>query len=257
MSYEGIEQILEVPEQGKSSPVQTSEAVFMYEWIRKHGLRRTLEVGLGYGRSAAYIMRATGSSHIAMDPFQSRYNDLGLKNADRLGHLPLLDFRPDRSHNVLPQLLRENRRFDFIFIDGDHKYDAILLDFYYSDLLLERGGYVMLHDMWMRSTRLVVSFIRRNKRNYRYVKTPLRNLALFQKQGEDTRSWTFFREFYTVRSVFSHPILAWLHTGQQTPLKRFLLGLNERLSHVASSIERGRTRGNQHHSTSPSTPRDS
>lgn len=230
ISYEEIEQMLEVPEQKKFIPVKTSEAAFIYEWIRAHGLRRTLEVGFGYARSAAYIMSATGSSHIAMDPFQSNYNNLGLKNAERLGLLPLLDFRHDYSHNVLPQLLRENRRFEFIFIDGSHKYDGIFLDFYYSDLLLEQGGYVMLHDTWMRSTQLVMSFIRRNKRNYHYVKTPLRNLALFRKQGEDTRNWTFFREFYTVRSVFLHPIIAWLHTGQTTPLKRFLLVLKERLN---------------------------
>jgi hypothetical protein len=131
---------------------------------------------------------------------------------------------------VLPQLLGENRRFEFIFIDGDHKYDGILLDFYYSDLLLEQGGYVMLHDTWMRSTQLVMSFIRRNKRNYHYVKTPLRNLALFQKQGEDTRNWMFFREFYTIRSVFLHPIIAWLNAGQKTPLKKLLLVLKERLN---------------------------
>ena len=149
-------------------------------------------MGFGYARSAAYIMSATGSPHVAMDPFQASYNHLGLKNAERLGLLPLLDFRHDYSHNALPQLVRENRRFDFIFIDGDHKYDGILVDFYYSDLLMEHGGYVLLHDTWMRSTQLVTSFIRRNKRNYRSVKTPLRNLALFQKQGEDTRTWMHF-----------------------------------------------------------------
>lgn len=230
MSYEEIEQMLEVPEQDKATPVKTSEAAFIYEWIRQHDLRRTLEVGFGYARSAAYIMSATGSSHIAMDPFQASYNDLGLKNAERLGLLPRLDFRRDYSHNVLPQLLRENRRFDFIFVDGDHKYDGILVDFYYGDLLLEPGGYVMLHDTWMRSTQLVMSFIRRNKRNYRYVKTPLRNLALFQKQGDDTRNWMFFREFYTVRSAFVHPMIAWLNTGQTTRLKKLLLRLKKRVN---------------------------
>ena len=230
MAYEDIERMLEVPEQDKTTPVKASEAAFIYEWIRQHGLRRTLEVGFGYARSAAYIMSATGGPHIAMDPFQASYNHLGLKNAERLGLTPRLDFRHDYSHNVLPQLVKENRRFDFIFIDGDHKYDGILVDFYYSDLLLDHGGYVLLHDTWMRSTQLVTAFIRRNKRNYRYVKTPLRNLALFQKQGEDTRTWMHFREFYTGRSVFRHPIIEWLNSGETTPLKRILLAVKRRLN---------------------------
>lgn len=232
MFYEEIERMLVIPEQRKSSPVKPAEAAFIYEWLRKHGLRRTLEVGFGFGRSAVYIMSATGSPHVAIDPFQANYDGLGLQNAERLGLLPLLDLRHDYSHNALPQLLRENRRFEFIFIDGDHKYDAILVDFYFSDLLLDQGGYLMLHDTWMRSTQLVLSFIKRNKKNYHYVRTPLRNLTLFEKQGEDTRDWLFFREFYTARSALRYPILVWLNSGRKTPAKRFLLALKERLSDI-------------------------
>ena len=58
----------------------------------------------------------------------------------KLGPSPIagtfLDFRRDFSHNVLPQLAQEGRKFEFIFIDGDHKFDGILVDFYYAVVLV-------------------------------------------------------------------------------------------------------------------------
>jgi predicted O-methyltransferase YrrM len=229
MTPEEINRILEVPEEDKFTPVKITEASFMYDWIKKNHLSKTLEVGFGYARSAAYIMNATGQLHIAMDPFQSHYNDLGLKNVERLGLTTQLDFRRDYSHNVLPQLLKDNRKFDFIFIDGDHKYDGIFIDFYYADLLLEKNGYVLFHDTWMRSTQLVTAFVSNDRKDYRRIKTPLRNLCLFQKTGDDKRNWMFFREFYNFRSIVIHPVIEWLNTGEQTGMKKFVLSVKEKL----------------------------
>ncbi|MGF1559026.1 MAG: hypothetical protein ACFCUL_08055, partial [Flavobacteriaceae bacterium] len=60
------------------------------------------------------------------------------------------------------QLLLEELRIDFAFIDGGHKFDDIFIDFYYIDLLLNIEGYVLFHDSWMRSTQHVISWIKNN-----------------------------------------------------------------------------------------------
>lgn len=227
MNPEEIGKILEIPEWDTVSAIKTTEAQFIYDFVKKENLTRTLETGFAFARSSAHIMAASGKEHIAIDPFQSHYGDMGLKNIEKLGLTDKLIFKPDFSHNVLPALLKENKKFDFIFIDGDHKFDGILIDFYYSNLLLENNGYVLMHDTWMRSTRLVEKFIQKNLKNYRYVKTPLRNFSLFQKLEDDKRDGMFFSEFFTCKSIIVHPMIIWLSNGKPNILKKIILKVKD------------------------------
>ena len=220
-----INDLLEIPEQDSSTPIKTAEAAFIYDFLREKKLSSTLETGLAYAKSASHILAATQSQHIAIDPFQDQYQNLGLQNLEKLGLRDLLTFYPDFSHNVLPELAKQDKRFEFIFIDGDHKFDGILVDFYYADLLLEQEGYILLHDTWMRSTQLVMRFIRKNRADYRQVPTPQKNFALYQKIAEDQRDGMHFREFYTRKKYFFYHFVTWLANGKSNPLKRFLLFL--------------------------------
>ena len=168
------------------------------------------------------LWQLTNSPHIAIDPFQSYYDDLALSNIKKLGFDNLLTFHRDYSHNVLPKKVLEGEKFEFVFIDGDHKFDGILVDFYYSDLLLEPNGYVLFHDTWMRSTQLVAQFIRKNRKDYQRIKTPLRNFDLYQKIDKDQRDGMFFSEFYTSRRILVHGLIRWMTTGKTNALKRLI-----------------------------------
>ncbi|TGE18371.1 class I SAM-dependent methyltransferase [Hymenobacter elongatus] len=46
---------------------------------------------------------------------------------------------------MLPRLVKDGRRFDFIVIDGNHTLDGVLVDFSYPDLLLNDGHYILFH----------------------------------------------------------------------------------------------------------------
>jgi len=223
MTPEQINRTIEIPEWDPYSAIKTEEAAFLYDFLSEKQIKRTLEVGFAIGKSASHIMAATAAPHQAIDPFQDHYRRIGLKNIERLGLQDQIKLYEDYSHNVLPQLHQQGRQYEFIFVDGDHKFDGILVDFYYADLLLEPNGYVLFHDTWMRSTRLVEQFIKKNRADYRFVKTPLRNFSLFQKVGEDQRNGMHFREFYTLRSLLSHSMILWMSSGKQSPLKRALL----------------------------------
>ncbi|NNE92466.1 MAG: class I SAM-dependent methyltransferase [Verrucomicrobiales bacterium] len=221
---------LTIPPENASTAVKESEALFIHDFLRDHPeCGRTLEVGMGYGRSASHIMAATGKAHVAMDPFQDTYDRLGLRNLEGLGFDEQLEFHDDFSHNVLPKLHGEGRKFDFAFIDGDHKFDGILIDFYYADLMLDPGGYVLLHDTWMRSTQMVMGFVRKNRKDYEEVPTHLRNLCLFKKTGTDERNGMFFREFYNTRNILVHPAISYMSEGKDSALKRFLLWLKRKI----------------------------
>ncbi|MCD4794468.1 MAG: class I SAM-dependent methyltransferase [Bacteroidales bacterium] len=212
-----------------ASPIKTLEAKFIYHFLLKKKITTTLETGFAYAKSASHIIAATKSKHIAIDPFQKNYKDLGLKNIKSLDFDKYLTFYNDYSHNILPQLVKENSQFEFIFIDGDHKFDGEFVDFYYADLLLKNNGYILLHDTWMRSTRLLMSFINSNRKDYKYIKTPLRNFALYQKNGEDSRNGMHFKEFYTFKSFLTFNIIMWLTTGKDNFIKRIVYKIKEKL----------------------------
>ena len=224
-----IEQILEIPEWDTYSAIKPEEAAFIYRFVQEHQLKDTLEVGFAFARSASHITAAHGGKHEAMDPYQDRYGNMGVSNMEKLGLNGQFTLHREFSHTVLPRMLAEGRKFDFIFIDGDHKFDGILVDFYYAALLLKPGGFLMMHDTWMRTTRLVESFVKRNRADFSYVKTPLRNLSVFKKVGEDPRDGMHFREFYTYRSLVPHHGIQYLTNGKKTPFKKFLFWLKDQV----------------------------
>jgi len=118
-------QRIQVPAADRYISVRPAEGEFMHRWVKEHGLSRTLEVGLAFGASTACIMSAHEGVHTCMDPFQEEYNGQGVANVESLGFRPRLEFHPSPSRDVLPRLVAAGRTFDFAFIDGDHRYDAI------------------------------------------------------------------------------------------------------------------------------------
>lgn len=218
---------LVVPEHDSATPVKPSEALFIYNFLKQTRITSTLEIGFAYGRSAAHIVSATQSLHHVIDPFQQNYDNLGMKNMQHLGIDSLVKLHPDFSHSVLPEMVNAGQKFDFIFIDGDHKFDGIFVDFYYADFLANEGGYILFHDTWMRSTQLVMSFIDKNRKDFKRIDTPLRNIALYQKTGTDNRNGMHFKGFYTFKSLFVHHLIIWMSEGEMTPLKKLLLKLKD------------------------------
>jgi hypothetical protein len=59
---------------------------------------------------------------------------------------------------VLPRLLAEGRSFDLAFLDGNHRFDGVLLDVVYSGRLLKEGAIVFVDDTQLASVRRAVGF---------------------------------------------------------------------------------------------------
>lgn len=221
-----------IPNHNASSPVKSDEARFIYDFLQAHALTKTLEVGLAYGKSASHIIAATQSPHIAIDPFQHNYDNIGLKNLEALGLVDFLTLYPDYAHHALPKILTEHDKgaFEFIFIDGDHKLDFIFVDFFYADLLLAPNGYVLFHDTWMRSTQLMLSFIRTNRPDYEIVSDTPNNLALVRKVGADKRDRMHFKEFYTLKALLRYRPILWLTNGVDSGLKKAIYRIRDAMA---------------------------
>jgi hypothetical protein len=63
---------------------------------------------------------------------------------------------------VLPRLVAEGRRFDLAFVDGNHRFDAVLLDLVYLGRLVRGGGIVFLDDYQLPAVARAVSFCTTN-----------------------------------------------------------------------------------------------
>lgn len=221
---------IKLPENIRSSAVKFSEGEYLHELVRANGFRKTLETGFGLGVSAASIMTASRGRHVAIDPFQADYDNCGLKNLERLGLTESLEFYADYSHIVLPRLLGQGRTFEFIFIDGDHKFDGQFVDFYYAASLIEQGGFIVLHDTWMRGTSYLISYVRANRKDFEPVPQSLRNIAVFRKRGADRRDWLHFEGFGgTPRSYLAHKVNQQLHSKQDSFLKKAAVRVKDAL----------------------------
>ena len=152
--------------------------------MRSNGVRRSLEVGFAYGFSTLWMLDALSakqdSVHVAVDPFEKKYfAGVGLRQVARLPQRGKFEWIEDYSIQALPSLIKQKAEFDFVFIDGNHRFDDALVDFYLADQLLLPGGLVAFDDLWMRSVRTVVSFIETN-RQYEIVAQPVRNMVVLR-----------------------------------------------------------------------------
>jgi predicted O-methyltransferase YrrM len=167
--------------------------------VRQSVAIKSLEIGFAYGFSAVWILDALRSRealrHVAIDPFEmTHWGGVGLHQVKRLSVAPGFEWIEEESIHALPRLIKSEEKFDFIFIDGSHRFDNVLVDFYLSDQLVSPGGLLAFDDMWMPSIRTVVSFVLAN-RQYKMVAQPVSNMMVLRKLGDENRDWRHFECF--------------------------------------------------------------
>ena len=174
-----------------SCSVLAGQGRFLYDLVRKVKPSRSLEIGLAWGGSTIHILcglKANGGGHhIAIDPFQDGWSNIGVRETARLGLGHLLECRREKSETVLPRLLAEEHAVQFAFIDGDHRFDAVMNDFFYIQKLLEIGGVLVFDDAAGYSIGTVTSFIDSNMRNLERIPAPHRRFAAYRKVDKDRR----------------------------------------------------------------------
>src|SRR5271168_5374992 len=115
--------------------ISPTQGIWLYEQCRSTKALATLEIGLAYGFSAVFFLAAVAKNgtgrHTAVDPFQrTEWHGIGLANVRAVGADPSFQFIEDRSDRAATDLARANSSFDVIFIDGNHRLDDVLVDFY-------------------------------------------------------------------------------------------------------------------------------
>jgi len=186
----------------KKTGVAQQGCLLLAELVRKVRPTHTLEVGCAYGFSSVHIVGALaevgGLRHVSVDPYQdTAWHGVGRTTVRRAGLAELHTVMTRMSDAVLPSLYEHNARFGLIFVDGDHKFDAIIADVRNAGRILPTGGLLVLDDVWMASTRTAMSWI---EANLSYERLLVRyNMVVYKKTGADTRHWTHFEPFLVSR----------------------------------------------------------
>jgi predicted O-methyltransferase YrrM len=109
---------------------------------------RVLEIGSAYGYSAI-VMASAGAQVTTVDCHEGENPGSFVRL-----HANIADYRLrhritaicDTSQRVLPAYTRDGRRFEVVFIDGDHSLDAARHDIALGWELVAPGGYLICHD---------------------------------------------------------------------------------------------------------------
>lgn len=133
--------------------ITAEESLALRDRVRAERATNTIEIGLGYGVSTLSICEAlclndAGSArHVAIDPHQrAGFADCGLQFLEDAGVAPMVEHVAEESLLALPKLLARRHTFDFAFVDGNHRFDAVFVDLVYLGRLLRPGAAVFLDD---------------------------------------------------------------------------------------------------------------
>lgn len=185
----------------KKTRTHPENGMWIYDFYRSTKPKSSLEIGLAYGYSTLFIMAAMYETkighHTMIDPNQnSHWKGIGLTHAQKASELGLhFSFIEDRSDYAFVDLARANRKFDFIFIDGNHKFDDVLVDFYLYASLCSVGGHVIFDDYTYNSIQSVIAFIRANRSDFKEIHNTPDSWCVFERIGHDQRHWKHFKKF--------------------------------------------------------------
>jgi len=160
----------------------------------------SIEVGLAYGFSTIFLLDSMFENrygrHIAIDPFQKSYwSGIGAAAVEQLGFTDRFTWLDERSDAALSRMNAQGVRAQYVYIDGNHTFDAALIDFCCSDQILDVGGVIIIDDMWMPAIQKAVSFVTHNMEHYERVEINYDNICCMKKLAKDNRAWDHFVPF--------------------------------------------------------------
>ncbi len=197
-----VSKAITVPEDDKYTPILDSQSRFIAYLLLKKEKEdlKTLEIGLGWGKSSSAFLAGGSSHHTAIEISKEERSISGEKNARKFETANnKLNIMWESSDIALPKILEKEEIFDMIFIDGGHRFGEVFVDFYYTQKLIKAGGHILLDDVWMPSVQALCSWIDNDLRGvFTETRPPtgVENTRAYKRlDTEDNRHWSHFEPF--------------------------------------------------------------
>ena len=222
----------------KDVGISIEQGAVLHELMRANSVKRSLEVGFASGFSTIWMLDAlrsrNNSQHIAVDLREKTlWHGVGLTQVERLSFYKRFEWIENLSVHALSGLIQKDEEFDFVFIDGGHRFDEVIVDFYLADLLVRPGAIIALDDMWMPAVQTATNFIL-NNRAYELISQPADNMMVLRKQRYDDRDWDHFNNFEI------HGLSEASKSSTPSPVKKLSLPLRSLLSYIRHRLSRWR-----------------
>jgi len=136
--------------------IYANEALCLVEAYRELKPKFTVEIGRYNGVSTRVLSaccKAYGGELLSIDGMQSQGVRKKLESMNLNENVTLVEgwvpwITPDFSWDI-----------DFLFIDGDHSYMSILVDYQYFNYFVKKGGYIAFHDLNIKESQDAVATI--------------------------------------------------------------------------------------------------
>lgn len=140
----------------------TSEEITHFKSLINKDMK-VLDIGVGKGVSTTLFSSICEKEVIGIDPYQT----IEHQGSCEILCVALDIKRPVIIEKMSIECFNENalieEKFDFIFIDGYHTFDATLVDLLIVEDKLKDGGLIAFHDCYYRSKQKVVNFVLKNR----------------------------------------------------------------------------------------------
>lgn len=129
-------------------------------------IKNVLEVGCFEGRATIFVcenLLQEGANYDIVDTFEGTLEESGMVGAaerlqednfiynnftHNISHHPQINFNIFKgySQNILPTLVQQDKKYDFIYIDASHRADDTFVDAYYAHKMLNKNGVLIFDD---------------------------------------------------------------------------------------------------------------
>jgi hypothetical protein len=189
---------------GLSSELKPWVAFYIYNLIKVNNFHNILQIGLREGLDTLYYYQGLQENSISTPmkkltiiteedkTWSPRFTE-NLKHIDDKNlQITISPISPFLAH-----LIEKGYYYDCIIIRGNQLFDNALLDFFYADKLLYRGGVIVFFNTDFDSTKRVAKYVETNYKHYRLLPYNLgsKYCYTFVKGAEDSRPWFFHEKF--------------------------------------------------------------
>ena len=124
--------------------IRDKSAEYLYDFIKEHKFKKVLEIGTAIGYSGSIILSASDLTLCTVD-INEKSLEIAEKTFTKLNFQNHVKVYNDDAKNFLKLLIKENQKFDMIFLDGAKGQYIYYLD----DLteLLVDGGYIFADNV--------------------------------------------------------------------------------------------------------------